>query len=192
MQSWVNRIKDNYCVYICRWVTMSCFFLSCSHFGGKCYLHSITSASYPGAIFALGYIIGIHEVLDRFRSRTRTSKTTWKWRVLPMYGYATAFWRHFHVVFDVRVLDLNLSIVTSKGTVGKSASHWGASMHHFTHYALPKPIIRAPLVQFFFNKTTLNNNIWHVQCHDACMGPIMYSVANYCKSVAYFSVWVYH
>ena len=25
-----------------------------------------------------------------------------------MYGYATPFWRHFHVVFDV--LDLNLSI----------------------------------------------------------------------------------
>jgi uncharacterized protein (DUF983 family) len=24
-------------------------------------------------------------------------------------GYATSFWRHFHVVFDVRVLDLNLS-----------------------------------------------------------------------------------
>ena len=31
--------------------------------------------------------------LDRFRSRTRTSKTTWKWRVVPMYGYATSFWR---------------------------------------------------------------------------------------------------
>jgi hypothetical protein len=26
-----------------------------------------------------------------------------------MYGYATPFWRHFHVLFDVRVLDLNLS-----------------------------------------------------------------------------------
>jgi hypothetical protein len=49
------------------------------------------------------------EVIDRFTSSTRTSKTTWKWRVVPMYGYATPFWRHFHVVFDVRVLDLSLS-----------------------------------------------------------------------------------
>jgi hypothetical protein len=49
-------------------------------------------------------------LLDRFRSRPRTSKTTWRWRVVPMYGYATPFWCHFHVVFDVRVLDLNLSI----------------------------------------------------------------------------------
>jgi hypothetical protein len=48
-------------------------------------------------------------IIDRFRSRTRTSKTTCKWRVVPMYGYATPFSRHFHVVFDVRVLDLNLS-----------------------------------------------------------------------------------
>jgi hypothetical protein len=48
-------------------------------------------------------------IIDRFRLRTWTSKTTWKWRVVPMYGYATPFWRHFHVVFDVRVLDLNLS-----------------------------------------------------------------------------------
>jgi hypothetical protein len=48
-------------------------------------------------------------IIDRSRSRTRTPKATWKWRVVPMYGYATPFWRHFHVVFDVRVLDLNLS-----------------------------------------------------------------------------------
>jgi hypothetical protein len=51
------------------------------------------------------------EILDRFRSRTRTSKTTWKWRqngvAYPYMGTT----RHFHVVFDVRVLDLNLSIV---------------------------------------------------------------------------------
>jgi hypothetical protein len=33
----------------------------------------------------------------------------WKWRVVPMYGYAMPFWRHFHDVFDVRVLNLNLS-----------------------------------------------------------------------------------
>ena len=48
--------------------------------------------------------------LDRFRSRTRTSKTRWKWRqngaAYPYMGTT----RHFHVVFDVRVLDLNLSI----------------------------------------------------------------------------------
>jgi hypothetical protein len=49
-------------------------------------------------------------VLDIFTLRTRTSKTTWKWRAVPMYGYATPFLRHFHVVFDVRVLDINLSI----------------------------------------------------------------------------------
>ena len=29
-----------------------------------------------------------------------------------MYGYATPFRHHFNVVFDVRVLDLNLSNVT--------------------------------------------------------------------------------
>jgi hypothetical protein len=32
-----------------------------------------------------------YKTLDRFRSRT--SKTTWKWRVVPMYGYATPFSR---------------------------------------------------------------------------------------------------
>jgi hypothetical protein len=53
-------------------------------------------------------------IIDRFRSRTRTSKTTWKWRVVPMYGYATPFWRHFQVVFDIRVLDLNLSNITDE------------------------------------------------------------------------------
>ena len=37
--------------------------------------------------------------IDRFRSRTRTSKTTLKWRAMPMYGYATAFGRHFYVIF---------------------------------------------------------------------------------------------
>ena len=31
--------------------------------------------------------------IEKFRSRTRTSKTTWKWRVVPMYGYATPFSR---------------------------------------------------------------------------------------------------
>jgi hypothetical protein len=34
-----------------------------------------------------------------------------------MYGYATPFWRHFHVVFDVRVLDLNLPIILNPGRV---------------------------------------------------------------------------
>jgi hypothetical protein len=52
----------------------------------------------------------ITQWLDRFRSRTRMSKTTWKWRVGPMYGYATPFWHHFDIVFDVSILDLNLSI----------------------------------------------------------------------------------
>jgi hypothetical protein len=50
-----------------------------------------------------------NDIIDRFRSRTRTSKTTWKWRqngvAYPYMGTT----RHFHVVFDVRVLDLNLS-----------------------------------------------------------------------------------
>jgi hypothetical protein len=32
-------------------------------------------------------------MLDRFRSRTRTSKTTWKWRVVPMCEYSTPFSR---------------------------------------------------------------------------------------------------
>jgi hypothetical protein len=50
--------------------------------------------------------------LDIFRSRTRTPKRTWKWRAVPMYGHATPFLRHFHVVFDVRVLDINLSIIS--------------------------------------------------------------------------------
>ena len=27
---------------------------------------------------------------------------------LPMYGCATPFWRHFYVVFEVPVLDLNV------------------------------------------------------------------------------------
>ena len=39
------------------------------------------------------------------RSRTQTSKTAWKWRDIPKHGHIT----HFHVVFDVRVFDLNLS-----------------------------------------------------------------------------------
>jgi hypothetical protein len=47
--------------------------------------------------------------IDRFRSRTWTLKTTWKWRqngvAYPYMGTT----RHFHVVLDVRVLDLNLS-----------------------------------------------------------------------------------
>jgi hypothetical protein len=34
---------------------------------------------------------GETQVIGRFRSRTRTSKTTWKWRIMPMYGYAKAF-----------------------------------------------------------------------------------------------------
>ena len=41
-------------------------------------------------------------VLDKFRSRTRTSNTTWKWRqngvAYPYMGTT----RHFYVVFDVR------------------------------------------------------------------------------------------
>jgi hypothetical protein len=35
-----------------------------------------------------------------------------------MYGYATPFWRNFHVVFDVRVLYLNLSIDVHGSTQG--------------------------------------------------------------------------
>jgi hypothetical protein len=45
--------------------------------------------------------------IDRFRSRTRTSKTTWKWRGISIHGHNTPFSRRL----DVRVLDLNLSNV---------------------------------------------------------------------------------
>jgi hypothetical protein len=72
-----------------------------------------------------------HQTIDRFRSRTRTSKTTWKWRVVRMYGYATPFWRHFHVVFDVRVLGLNLSNIgrasslrTMPNSLANNWSNW--------------------------------------------------------------------
>jgi hypothetical protein len=64
-------------------------------------------------VFGVSRAFVVVNPIDRFRSRTRTSKTTWKWRVVPMYGYATSFWCHFHVVFDVRVLYLNLSDVNS-------------------------------------------------------------------------------
>jgi hypothetical protein len=53
------------------------------------------------------FSVFLKPLIDRFRSQT--SKTTSKWCVLPMYGYNMPFWRHRHVVFDVRVLDLNLS-----------------------------------------------------------------------------------
>ena len=47
-------------------------------------------------------------IIDRFRLRMRASKTMWKWcqnRVAYPYMGTT---RHFHIVFDVRVLYLNL------------------------------------------------------------------------------------
>jgi hypothetical protein len=69
---------------------------------------------------------------DLDRARTRTSKTTWKWRVVPMYGYATSFWRHFHVVFDVRVLDLN--------SVYYYAFHWYV---HSAFFSLPNGVRRS-------------------------------------------------
>jgi hypothetical protein len=36
-----------------------------------------------------GVVTATTHSIFRFRSRTRTSKTTWKWRVVSMYGYAT-------------------------------------------------------------------------------------------------------
>ncbi len=61
---------------------------------------------------------GVHVyLLDRFRSRTRTSKTTWKWRqngvAYPYMGTSS----HFHVVFDVRVFVLNLSNIIYRNRV---------------------------------------------------------------------------
>jgi hypothetical protein len=44
--------------------------------------------------------------LDKFRSRTRTSRRRENGVLCPCMDMP----RHFHVVFDVRVLDLNLSI----------------------------------------------------------------------------------
>jgi hypothetical protein len=53
---------------------------------------------------------------DLDRGRAWTSKTTLKWRVVHMYRYVTPFRRHFHVVFDVRVVDLNLSTSRDEGS----------------------------------------------------------------------------
>jgi hypothetical protein len=51
------------------------------------------------------------QTINRFRSRTWTSKMMWKWRQNGVaYPYMGTI-RHFHIVFDIRVLDLNLSIV---------------------------------------------------------------------------------
>jgi hypothetical protein len=69
------------------------------------YMHMID----PDATLSNKFVLLL--LLDRFRLRTRTSKTTWKWGqngvAYPYMGTT----RHFHVVFaDVRVLDLNLSM----------------------------------------------------------------------------------
>ena len=42
---------------------------------------------------------------------------TWKWCVVPMYGYATPFWRYFHVVFDVRVLILICLLIRDRACI---------------------------------------------------------------------------
>jgi hypothetical protein len=76
-----------------------------------------TSILLPVDVRVVKNVTCLSSLLDKFRSRTRTSKTTWKWHVVPMYGYATPFWRQFHVVFDVRVLDLNLPIILNPGRV---------------------------------------------------------------------------
>jgi hypothetical protein len=86
--------------------------------------------------------------LDRFRSRTRTSKTTWKWRVVPMYGYATPLWRHFHVVFDVRVLDLNLSITWIE-TCWKSLFCWKSKLKSsFSSFSIFTRYVKANSVSY--------------------------------------------
>ena len=41
-------------------------------------------------------------LIDRFRSRTRTSKTTWKWRENDVAYPYMGTTHHFHVVSDVR------------------------------------------------------------------------------------------
>jgi hypothetical protein len=77
--------------------------------GTSCHGSGVIWCEDPPCICAHILFLALPPVIDRFRSRTRTWKTTWKWRVVPMYGYATPFWRHFHVVFHVVVLNLNLS-----------------------------------------------------------------------------------
>jgi hypothetical protein len=69
--------------------------------------------------------------IDRFRSRTRTSKMMCKWRqngvAYPYMGTT----HHFHVVFDVRVLDLNLSkrlhLSTNVFPLGSGNEEWDSS-----------------------------------------------------------------
>jgi hypothetical protein len=63
-------------------------------------LGSLSSNAYQLYIRSPSHVLtSVAAVIDRFRLRTRTLKTTWKWHVVPMYGYATPFWRHFYVVY---------------------------------------------------------------------------------------------
>ena len=48
-------------------------------------------------------------ILASLRSRDADVDDAVKMVAVPMYGHATPFWRHFHVVFDVRVIDLKLA-----------------------------------------------------------------------------------
>jgi hypothetical protein len=73
-------------------------------------LYSHISTPHIGTWIILYSSISSSQTSDSSLSNWKIEREwTWKWRVVPMYGYATPFWRHFHVVFDVRVLDLNLS-----------------------------------------------------------------------------------
>jgi hypothetical protein len=67
----------------------------------------------------------LRAVLDRFRSRTRTSKTTWKWRqngvAYPYMGTT----RHFHVVsFSYPEPFLRAVNGARRGALAKSISNW--------------------------------------------------------------------
>jgi hypothetical protein len=88
-------------------------------------------------------------ILDRFRFRTTTWKTTWKWRqngvAYPYMGTT----RHFHVVFHVRVLDLNLSITGGSARNKMCAQIHGGSSHHMT----PLPWQLVPLAPLQYSHT---------------------------------------
>jgi hypothetical protein len=54
------------------------------------YLYKTTSKEFEFLHKSYATAVAV-ETIDIFRLRTRTSKTTSKWRVVPMYGYATPF-----------------------------------------------------------------------------------------------------
>ena len=70
-----------------------------------CFKLSVSYVFVPFFLKMLEYLLNYKQ-----RNISPSTYKTLKWRVVPMYGYARPFRRHFHVVSDVRVVDLNLSI----------------------------------------------------------------------------------